>query len=75
MRAENMHYNLTTRALFVFDFSHAVVDSLDGQEEFREACGEDDAALNRLIEWSESEEGRRLKYMHVAGAGLSRLSM
>jgi hypothetical protein len=64
VRAENMHYNFTTRALAVFDFSRAVVDTLDGEEAWGEACEEDEAALDSLLAWSESDAGRRARYVH-----------
>ena len=64
IRAENMNYNFTTSKLFVYDFSHAVVDTLDGEEAFQEACEEDDESLHKLIEWSKSEEGQNVQYIH-----------
>ena len=63
-RPDNMIYDFKTRTLFVYDFGDASTVRRLGSAAFKEACDRELERLDELIKWSQSEEGRKLQYMH-----------
>ena len=65
VRPENMNYSFVSRNLFLYDFSHALTrDEAVDTATFRGACVQDLKDLDEEIEWSRSEQGRRLQYVY-----------
>ncbi len=63
-RPENMIYDFKTQELFVIDFGDSSTVRCLGRAAFKDACDQELERLDELIEWSQSEEGLKLKYIH-----------